>query len=115
MPRAPNQFVSGDARAAHPSLRAPAQGTHYFVFVLWCSAGHGRCCESHACVRMQQDFLRHTPEDHDDHANVHKALADMQQVAAYIEKKKEEAENIYHIMAIQDSLVGKFNVRVRCH
>ncbi len=52
-------------------------------------------------------------EDHDDHANVNKALADMQQVAAYIEKKKEEAENIYHIMAIQDSLVGKFNVRVR--
>jgi hypothetical protein len=62
-------------------------------------------------AQTRQDFLRHTPEDHDDHANVNKALADMQQVAAYIEKKKEEAENIYHIMAIQDSLVGKFNVR----
>jgi hypothetical protein len=59
-----------------------------------------------------QDFLKHTPEEHDDHANVNKALTDMQQVAAYIEKKKEEAENIYHIMAIQDSLVGKFNVHL---
>lgn len=63
-------------------------------------------------VLLLKDFLRHTPEDHDDHANVNKALADMQQVAAYIEKKKEEAENIYHIMAIQDSLVGKFNTIV---
>ena len=61
-------------------------------------------------VLLLKDFLRNTPEDHDDHGNVSKALADMQQVAAYIEKKKEESENIYHIMAIQDSLEGKFSV-----
>lgn len=57
-----------------------------------------------------QDFLRGTPEHHDDYEDVRKAQAEMHQVATYIERKKEEAENIYHIMAIQDSLEGKFDV-----
>ncbi len=54
--------------------------------------------------------MRNTPEGHKDHADVSQALDDMQEVAIYIDKKKEEAENIAHIMMVQDNLFGKIEV-----
>jgi len=58
--------------------------------------------------RKSQDFLKNTPEDHDDYENVSDSLGDMLKVASYIEKKKEEAENVHTLITIQDSLDGKF-------
>lgn len=34
----------------------------------------------------------------------------MKELAVFINKKREEAENIYHIMSIQDRMIGKYEV-----
>ena len=55
--------------------------------------------------------MKNTHAAHIDYDDISTSLNAMKELAIFINKKREEAENIYHIMSIQDRMIGKFEVR----
>jgi hypothetical protein len=56
-------------------------------------------------------LVKHTHPSHPDYPALSDARTKMQELAVFINIQKKEAENIYEVIAIQDKLIGKFEVR----
>jgi hypothetical protein len=61
-------------------------------------------------LKQPKDLVKNTHPAHPDYPALSDARSKMQELAAYINIQKKEAENIYEVIAIQDKLVGKFEV-----
>ncbi|KAL6069493.1 hypothetical protein QOT17_007521 [Balamuthia mandrillaris] len=59
---------------------------------------------------LLQELQKHTEEDHADHQALLEALRLITEVAAFIEKKADESENISKMISIQSRLQGKYSV-----
>lgn len=57
-----------------------------------------------------KDLVRNTHPLHADYPALSNARTKMQELATFINIQKREAENIYEVIAIQDKLIGKFEV-----
>ncbi len=64
-----------------------------------------------SCACPGQDLVKHTHPSHPDYPALSDARTKMQELAVFINIQKKEAENIYEVIAIQDKLIGKFEVR----
>ena len=65
------------------------------------------------CACPGQDLVKHTHPSHPDYPALSDARTKMQELAVFINIQKKEAENIYEVIAIQDKLIGKFEVHAR--
>jgi proteasome lid subunit RPN8/RPN11 len=60
-------------------------------------------------------LVKHTHPSHPDYPALSDARTKMQELAVFINIQKKEAENIYEVIAIQDKLIGKFEVHAPMH
>ncbi len=56
---------------------------------------------------MLTDILKHTWKDHPDYENLQKTTDKIQSIAAFINDKKREAENISKTLEISNRMIGK--------
>ncbi len=63
---------------------------------------------------LLKDLVKHTWEDHPDHANLLKTLKKMEEIAFHLNEMKRRAENYQNLTKVKETLTGK-NIPVILH